>query len=124
LAGLKSPPGAPHNVAKTFGPPSGKSFPANSSYVPRISHSSQRFSHVLEQQHQLKWVNWGGIEIEIFIEPSGGIVDSMDHYGPDADNLRRLLYSRECIEQQGLTEPFSLLVNVDCEASQKNDADR
>src|SRR5438874_12683444 len=41
--------------------------------------SLQRFSHILEQEHQLERVYGRWVEVEVFIKPSGRIVDRVHH---------------------------------------------
>src|SRR5437870_1950921 len=61
--------------------------------------SLQRFSHILEQDHQLERVYGRWVEVEILIKPSGRIVDRVDHYRPDPYNVRGLFDPLESIEQ-------------------------
>ncbi len=60
----------------------------------------------------------------MFIKLPGGFVDGMDHYGPDADNVRGLFNALESIEQESLPEPSTLFANVHDKTGEKHNADR
>jgi hypothetical protein len=48
----------------------------------------------------------------------------VDHYSPDAHNVRSLFDSLERIEQKSLSKTFSLFAYINRKASEKHDSDR
>ena len=85
---------------------------------------SQRLPDIFEQEHQLKRIYRGWVEVEIFIKLTGSVVDRVDHYSPDPHNVRGLFDSLERIEQKSLSKTFSLFAYINRKASEEHDSDR
>ena len=73
---------------------------------------SQRLPDIFEQEHQLKRIYRGWVEVEIFIKLTGSVVDRVDHYSPDPHNVRSLFDSLERIKQESLPKTFSLFAYI------------
>jgi hypothetical protein len=60
----------------------------------------------------------------MFIKLPGGFIDRVDHYSPDADNVRGLLDAFEGIEEKCLPEASTLLANVHGKTGEKSGSTR
>jgi len=68
-------------------------------------------------------IGWAPLEIECLIPRARFVIFGMDEQGSNARNVRCLGGAEECVLEQRLAEPTSLLSLVDRQSGQKHDWD-
>ena len=56
-----------------------------------VVHSFEGLAQILEQQKQLKRVNWRRLEFEVFVEAAGRFINGVNHHRPHGHDVRGFL---------------------------------
>src|SRR5579872_7195042 len=85
--------------------------------------SPQQFTKVLEQQHELKRIDRGRIEVEVLIKPAGSVVDCVDQNRAHSHDPGSFCDARQCIEQERFSQSLPVISIVNGKAGQQHDSD-
>lgn len=85
---------------------------------------SSKSPSILEQQNELPFVRWSGLEAKTTIERLGILVDGVCQHSPNARLLSNCNRSADCVLQQAETKTLPLVIEIDCKPRQNNQRNR